>query len=381
MLKGLLNKNSILKRAFAAKPIPKSPSVPKTTLPETQHPSPLQIIPQTETLKLDPTNFTTGCGNLYEFLNFGGKIEDLVDMEYKHYPSNIKHNDPHSEDYVESEYIEQSMKSAVEDYNRVINDIKRDIKLSEEYQAAIQEIERRPLDHLEKGNTTNVYPKIKDYSEPRSHPDNDPLSEFSKTLTLLDNLKMSINNTPFLSKFNKTSNMVAWQKELDERPVTNNFNHGKGHKYDVETPLNERVVHVADRLGHPEIFPTPFETLLRLERPLSHPGYLDQPFIQIPSAEPDKDINFKGGEVLYENPHIKEWNHFFILNFLVGSVYFAVWTPFCAIIKSSTPSPRVRDEVMAPFYDQNYYNFDVYQLSPVAYGAAVYFFLAGGLVS
>jgi len=262
----------------------------------------------------------------------------------------------------------------------VIDNLKRDIKLSEEYQAAVQEIERRPLDHLERGNTRNVYSQIKDYTEPRSHQDNDALSAFSETLAVLDNLKMTVNNTPFLSKFRKTSNILAWEKELDERPVTNNFNHAKGHKYDVETPLSERVPHVADRLGHPEIFPTPLETLLRLERPLCHPGFLDQPFVRIPSAEPDKDLNFKSGEVLYENPHIKEWNHFYILNFLLGSVYWAVWTPFCAIIKSSTPSPRVREEFTAPYFDQNFHSFDVYQLSPVIYGMAVYFFLTCGLV-
>ena len=61
---------------------------------------------------------------------------------------------------------------------------------------------------------------------------------------------------------------------------------------------------MADRLGHPEILGTPFERLMRLEADIYHPANLNQPFVQIPKADPHSDLNFEEGEVIYEHNQI-----------------------------------------------------------------------------
>ena len=60
---------------------------------------------------------------------------------------------------------------------------------------------------------------------------------------------------------------------IEERPVNSHFHHDKGSKFDVLIPEEEKYEHVADRLGHPEIFLTPLETLLRSDRIIAHPGF------------------------------------------------------------------------------------------------------------
>jgi len=40
---------------------------------------------------------------------------------------------------------------------------------------------------------------------------------------------------------------------------------------------------------------------LRLEGDIYHPVYLDQPFVKVPSPEPDPTLDFEEGEVVYEN--------------------------------------------------------------------------------
>lgn len=175
--------------------------------------------------------------------------------------------------------------------------------------------------------------------------------------------------------------MVEYENELNSRPVTRHFHGLKGHKFDVEVPYAQRHKHVADRLGHPEIFPTPIETLLRLEQDRCHPLHLDQPFVQVPSAEPAKDLNLIPGEVIYENPNIKEWNSFFVSFFTGATAFFGAWLPFCTIVKSSTPAPKIREEFVVPYYDQNYFAFDHYQVAPVLVLAFLALFQFNGLVS
>ena len=40
--------------------------------------------------------------------------------------------------------------------------------------------------------------------------------------------------------------------EKDARPVNDHYNLEKGYKFDVPVPYEQRVPHVADRLGYPE---------------------------------------------------------------------------------------------------------------------------------
>jgi len=94
--------------------------------------------------------------------------------------------------------------------------------------------------------------------------------------------------------------------EKDARPVNDHFNAEKGYKFDVPVPYEQRVPHVADRLGYPEQLGRPLERLFRMDTDEIHPQYMDQPFVQTPSAYPDESLNFEEGEVVYENKKREE---------------------------------------------------------------------------
>ncbi len=53
------------------------------------------------------------------------------------------------------------------------------------------------------------------------------------------------------------------------------FHPDKGSKYDLEIQVNDRHPHVADWLGHPEILVTPLESLLWLDKIITHPTFLN----------------------------------------------------------------------------------------------------------
>lgn len=379
MLKRCFKLHPKIKRSFADKPLTKAPK----TSPQTANSSKNQaseIPKEPSKLQIEKFKFTNSIPNLNDFLKQNGKIDEIVDLNYREFPSHISHLNKDSPDYIESEVADRRLLASISSYNEIIDRLKTDLKLHKEYQESIQEIERSSHGHLEIGNTKNVYNHVKDYSFPVKQQAFDYNIENQKSLKVLENENMVINNTPFNSKVQKPSNILEWEKELENLPVTSHFHGGKGHKYDVEVEWAQRHKHVADRLGHPEIFPTPFETIMRLERPLCHPGFLDQPFIQIPSAEPDLDIDFSLGEVIYENPRVQEWTKFWIGNLLVGVSYFGIWTPFCQMIKSSTPPRFIRDEILMPYGDLSMYSFDTYQLAPPIIAGILFFFVLGGLV-
>lgn len=104
-----------------------------------------------------------------------------------------------------------------------------------------------------------------------------------------------VDDTVYYPKYHKMSNEVAWEKELEGRPVNKHFHHSKGYKYDVEVPYEARYEYLADRLGHPEILGTPVERLLRLEGDIYHPNYLNQPFVKMPNPQPHDSLNFEEG--------------------------------------------------------------------------------------
>lgn len=61
----------------------------------------------------------------------------------------------------------------------------------------------------------------------------------------------------------------------------------------------------------------PIERIIGLERAPAHPGYQFQPFVQTPPMEPDADLNFEAGEVIYENARVGEWIKFWKASALV----------------------------------------------------------------
>lgn len=149
----------------------------------------------------------------------------------------------------------------------------------------------------------------------------------------------------------ETSNMKEIMEENLNRSASEHFHHDKGSKFDVRWSEDQKHFHVADRLGHPEIFPTPFETLMRLERVEAHPCYLDQPFIKIPSAEPNKDVDFSAGEIVYENANSLEWGKFWAYNYIGALASMAFYFPYLYFGVNSTPSSKARDDMKAPYFD------------------------------
>lgn len=68
----------------------------------------------------------------------------------------------------------------------------------------------------------------------------------------------------------------------------------------------------------------PIERIFGIERAPAHPGYQLQPFVQTPAMEPDADLSFKQGEVIYENRGVVEWTRF--------------WKTMTAIVFGASPA-------------------------------------------
>ena len=66
---------------------------------------------------------------------------------------------------------------------------------------------------------------------------------------------------------------IRYQEMLSKRPTTSHYNHDRGNRYEVETPIHEKFPHVADRLGYPELREEPIERITGIERAPAHPGY------------------------------------------------------------------------------------------------------------
>jgi len=315
----------------------------------------------------------------YEYIKRGGKAEDFVSFEYKEYPKHIDHWNPESPNYVESPREESRLKTQIKEHNDMLDQFKRDLKLQIQVMEAIQTLDRPYLREGTPGIDRNVYSELKDYRDQKIN-DISLIEGANEVGAALSNEKMFINNTPFPAKLPKTSNMIELEQLIENAPVNDHFHPDKGYKFDVEVPYDERYPHVADRLGHPEIFLTPFESLVRLETDMAHPAHLDQPFIQTPKAEPNSDLDFSAGEVIYEHPNVQEWSKFGFLNLNIASVYFGLVYPFTTIFNSSTPLPFAQEDSNMPPFKMMFSNFDYYGALPLLYTAAVAFIVGSSNV-
>lgn len=117
--------------------------------------------------------------------------------------------------------------------------------------------------------------------------------------------------------------------------MNSHFNTGKGYKFDVAVPYEDRAPHVADRLGHPYLLGTPLERLFLLESFVYHPGFNNQPFTQTPPVDADADVNFEEGDVLYENTMVSEWAKFWHLAMDYTLSYLLIWHPYHTFVKNS----------------------------------------------
>ena len=310
--------------------------------------------------------------SVYDLIEEGVDLESFMDMEYKKYPYHIDHWNPESKNYVKSHLEEDRLHKQVNEHNNIIDDFKNSLKIQKQVIEKIKKLDRPYLKSGEKGNTQNIYNPIKNYSQ-NVGLGNSPSEQMDNTMLQYQNEKMFVNNIPFHAKTGKSENWEELNKYKDEAPVNDHF-HPKGYKFDVATPLSERYPHVADRLGHPEIFLTPLESLLRMDRMLTHPNFVDQPFIKTPKAEPDEDVNFTRGEILYENNNSTEWNKFFIYTSNLLFSFFFAYVPFHNYYLNTTVCLDSLAEMGINYFQYEPTSFDTLNLFPVGYGVV---FLAG----
>ena len=129
--------------------------------------------------------------------------------------------------------------------------VTKDIKLLE-----------RPHFKMTPGVHTNLRKEVADYSLQGSPSDFDLDRE---VLFLTKNKSLFLIHQPFKAKLPQLSSKKDLEEKIQARPVTSKFHPDKGKKFDVETPYEKRYPHVADRLGHPEIFPRPWQSLFQVE--------------------------------------------------------------------------------------------------------------------
>lgn len=212
----------------------------------------------------------------------------------------------------------------------------------------------------------NVYGEVKDYSEPVGHNNINPKDYERYILKADSNEHRWVSNTPFHPKYTKLSNQVEWEADQDNRPVNDHFNADKGYKFDVPVPYQERIPHVADRLGYPEQMGMPLERLFRLDTDWHHPQYLDQPFVQTPDPHPCASLNFHEGEVVYENTRVAEWNRFFMWGGVFGGMFGGVWYPYHLFCHSRIPWKEMTEGLPgSPYFEYSTSTFDLYNVGGV----------------
>lgn len=343
------------KEVAASKPVPPTPAEPEVPVKETKKTSYQQSI-------IDNTKATF----IFEYLRRGNKAEDVVDFEYKQYPNHIDHWNPESEGYIDAPREEKNLRDSITEHNDVLDQFKKDLKLQEQITEALANLDRPYLREGIPGQTKNVYSELADYRDQKI----EELAinrEFDAVYDAYSNEKMYINNTPFPTKTIKFSNEIEWEKMQEDRPATRNYHVDKGYKFDVEVPYDQRYPHVADRLGHPEIFLNPVASLLRLEDDISHPGNLDLAFVQTPKAEPDADLDFTAGELLYENTIVSDWAKTGFVGLGLIQFYYLALHPVMTFYMSSVPSSTVLEEIPFNLASQEFSNFDYYGILPFAH--------------
>ena len=258
-------------------------------------------------------------------------IEADAKIEYKVYPA-LPHQDPTSPEYIASELDEYHDRTEVEEYNKVVEEFQNNLRVQREVWDAIANLDR-PYKRGLPGIDTNLdpngpkQPDMPDLGFPRR----DPIGEIEWTY---QNEDRWIANTVWQQRpFFK--HIAEWEKERLHRPVTKDYNHAKGYKYDVGFKPEEKYEYVADRLGHPEFVGSPMDRLLKLEKDIYHPTFIDQPFVKMPTQFPSESLNFEQGEVIYENTRVLEW----IRAFQVGNIgllaYFGVFIPLNMAFKTN----------------------------------------------
>ena len=153
----------------------------------------------------------------------------------------------------------------VRSYNKVVESLRHDIKLQDAVYRIIEKLDRPFKKSGVPGNTRTITGGVRNYFPKadlgfKDHPAEEGEEYFNGPGR---NINRFLSQTVFYPKYAPLENYTEWQKEYENRPVTNKFHPDKGYKYDVPVGEDEKYPHVADRMGYPEILGTPFERLMR----------------------------------------------------------------------------------------------------------------------
>lgn len=156
-------------------------------------------------------------------------LEENAVMNYKIYPA-LPHQDPASPEYIESELDEYKDTCVTVAYNTIIDNFKNDLKVQREVWDAIANLDR-PYKRGIPGVDTDLDPNgpVKVAKADIGIERRDINKEIKWTFANEDRF---IANTPWHRKI-PFKHILEWEKERHNRPVTRDYNHAKGYKYDV----------------------------------------------------------------------------------------------------------------------------------------------------
>jgi hypothetical protein len=100
---------------------------------------------------------------------------------------------------------------------------------------------------------------------------------------------------------------------------------------------------------------------------MTHPGFLDQPFIKVPNAHPNQDVDFRAGEVIYSNPLTTEWSRLSYLSMFTFWFYSFVYWPTAQVYKTHIPNA-----IRNGFEDSAYAEFSIYSIDTLGAGVVAY---------
>lgn len=78
-----------------------------------------------------------------------------------------------------------------------------------------------------------------------------------------------------------------------------------------------------------------------MEDDYTHPGFLDQPFVRVPRQEPNQDIDFRAGDIIYENPKVTEWSRLGFMGTVSAYFYLCAYWPVMMLYKTHIPNSEM----------------------------------------
>jgi hypothetical protein len=100
---------------------------------------------------------------------------------------------------------------------------------------------------------------------------------------------------------------------------------------------------------------------------MTHPGFLDQPFVKVPNPHPDEDIDFRAGEVIYSNPKAMEWGRLLYMATTSFWLYSGLFWPLSMFYKTHIPNALMNDTVDSAYIEFSMMNLDTVGFSIVAF--------------